>query len=91
VRSHRVLALQADDRRDFVDECARRPDFPPQLITGRYKTRAFENRSCITCMGALALSRSELDSASTLVLGLEHGSVALLKAECKVWKAAVSP
>ncbi len=51
---------------------------------GRYKTRAFENRSCITCVCTLLLSRSDADSASTIVLGLENDSVAVLKAECKV-------
>ena len=35
-------------------------------------------------MSTLNLSRGECDSAATVVLGLEGGSVAILKAECKV-------
>ena len=67
-RSHRFLSLQADDRLEFVDE---------------YKARAFESRSCITCLCALNVSRPEADAASTMVLGLECDAVLVLKAECK--------
>ena len=35
-------------------------------------------------MSTLNLSRGDCDSAGTVVLGLESGCVAILKAECKV-------
>jgi hypothetical protein len=94
-RSHRFLALQAEHRCDFVEEYGspRQYSQPRRGIiyrVGRYKSRSFESRSCITCVATLLLSRCEPDSACTVVLGLENDSVAVLKAECKVRQAMVA-